>query len=114
MQELRKSGGRFCGFLRKIRPTQLWVELSWVVAKSVHENSVAGEMSTYMYTNRVPVDCCSGYIPHPIRLPPYYGGPIFKINTYKEEVLYKNNVYIMDQNTRHSLALKGKAFDLTF
>ena len=24
----------FCGFLRKIRPTQLWVELSWVVAKN--------------------------------------------------------------------------------
>ena len=42
MQELRKSGGQFglwlwfCGavlwFLRKISLTQLWVELSWVVA----------------------------------------------------------------------------------
>ena len=38
MYELRKSYGRFGSvvvvvwFLRKIRPTQLWVELSWVVA----------------------------------------------------------------------------------
>ena len=46
MQELRQSGGRFgFGFglvsHRKIRPTQLWVELSWVVAK-IHEfNSVS-------------------------------------------------------------------------
>ena len=24
--------GLVCSFLRKIRPTQLWVELSWVVA----------------------------------------------------------------------------------
>ena len=34
-----KSDGRFSSvvwwFLRKIRPTQLWVELSWVVAKTM-------------------------------------------------------------------------------
>ena len=28
------------GFLRKIRPTQLWVELSWVVAISTQATSI--------------------------------------------------------------------------
>ena len=43
MQELRKSGGRFCWFVvlvyhRKVRLRQLWVELSWVVANTQAEH----------------------------------------------------------------------------
>ena len=38
-----------CGFLRKISPTQLWVELSWVVAIN-QQNLTADQSGTFYGT----------------------------------------------------------------
>ena len=75
----------FCGFLRKIRPTQLWIELSWVVAKIIH-------MFEGFLSIKSDKSC-------PIRQVDPAGLIKFKIDDKTEDLYFIHGIFVMNRGS---------------